>query len=422
MPVRRRTLAVALATLSPLVLCAGQAAAQPVTPVYSTTVQDASTSDNAFMFGGFRYWTIDAGADSYQNDVYERPTAQGFQLIGSQYAVNEYLAYIDITEARFGFDNRYLYASIKVAGRTKQTQDGVNTIEGLKGRYGVRFGADPDGRNSTYLIADQAESASIPNTAWTLAKTEGFRDTDQDVGGRGGPIHGQGGPSGLNVTKIDNIVEEFGLNGYDQQIISTDGLTVAGQFPVLWQRVNPTDNTVVEIALEYARVGLTRADLEAITYLHFEAQTGSVADPQLGLWNDQFTGIEAGSPNLGIGTDNEFGTQGLGAISEVDTVRTTPVVTPPPDSGACCTGTACSITTASGCAAAGQIFRGVGVACSPLACCTADFDSSGVLDIMDVFGYLTEFFSSGPRADFNADGRLDIADVFGYLTAYFAGC
>ncbi len=419
----RPSLLAAVAGLASVAAISHSADAQPTAaPAYSVTAIDAQTGDNAFQFGGFRYWTIDAGADSYQNDLYERPTAQGFQLVNGVYAVNEYLSYIDITEAKFGFDNRFLYASIKVAGRTKQTQDGVNTIEGLQGRYGIRFGVDPDARNSYYLIVDQPESASVVNTVWTLAKTEGYRDTDRDVGGRGGPIHGEPGPSGLNVTKTDNILEEQGLNGYDQQIITTDGLTVVGQRPVLWQRVNPADNTVVEIALDYVTLGLLRSELEAIQYLHFEAQTGSVADPQFGLWNDQFTGIEAGSPNLGIGTDNQFGTQGLGAITEVDTVRAAVVVVPPPDSGACCTGTACTITTAAACSAAGQTFLGLNSACAPLVCCEANFDGNGTLDVADIFAFVNAYFGGSPSADFNGDTLVDIADIFAFINAYFAGC
>lgn len=404
---------------------AGAALAQPTNPpVYSTTVVDAVTGDNAFMFGQFRYWDVDPGADSYQNDIYERPTAQGFQPVGGRYAVNEYLAYIDIELARFGFDDRFVYVQIDLVGRDKRTQDGVNTIEGLQGRYGVRFGTNADGRNSIYLIADQPESAAIPNTAWTLAKTEGFRDTDQDVGGRGGPIHGRLGPSGLTVTKVDNHLEEQGLNGYDEQFIQTDGLLLNGQIPVLWQRVNPSDNTIVELALDYVAAGLRRADLEAITYLHFEAQTGSVADPSLGLWNDKFTAIEAGSPNPGIGSDNEFGTQGTGAISGVDTVRAGSVTPPPPpaETGACCIGSVCSTLTAGDCAAAGGAFAGVGTTCLPASCCRADFDGNGVLNIADIFGFITAYFAGSPTADWDGNGTLEIADLFMFITTYFVGC
>lgn len=408
-----------------LALAAGAAThAQPTAaPTYSVTVNDAVTGDNAFQFGGFRYWTVDTGADSYQNDIYERPAAQGFQPINGLYAVNEYISYVDIEQARFGYDNRFVYVSINVVGLTKQTQDGVNTIEGLQGRYGFRFGADADGRNSYYFIADQPQTAAINNRVWTRAKTEGYRDTDMDVGGRGGPIHGNPGPSGISVTKTDNILEEQGLNGYDQQIVQTDGVTVNGQRPVLWQRVSPTDNTVVEIALDYVTLGLTRAQLDAIQYLHFEAQLGDLADPQFGLWNDQFTGIEAGSPNPGIGTDNEFGTQGTGAISGVDTVRSTLTPPPPPPGqGACCTGAACTITAPADCAAAGQRFLGLNSVCTPSVCCPADFNGNGVIGVDDLFAFFTAYFAQDIRADFDASGTLTVQDVFAFINAFFQGC
>lgn len=407
-------------------LCSPAAAQPTAAPIYSTTVADAVTGANQFSAGGFRYWTVTAGADSYQNDVYERPTAQGFQPVAGRYAVNEYLAYIDIESASFGFDDRFVYVRIDVVGRDKRTQDGVNTIEGLQGRYGFRFGTDADGRNSYYIIADQPESASVVNTAWTLAKTEGFRDTDRDVGGRGGPIHGQPGPSGLAVTKVDNILEEAGLNGYDQQFITTDGLLLIGQRPVLWQRVSPTDNTVVEIALDYVVAGIPRATLEGITYLHFEAQTGDLADPQFGLWNDQFTGIEAGSPNQGVGTDNEFGTQGLGAISGVDTVRaelgTVPPPPPPPGSGACCAAGFCQIVTAAQCAALGASYRGKDSVCTPTSCCLSDFNADGTVNVDDLFAFLNAWFARSLTADFDRNGVLSTEDIFGYLNRFFTGC
>lgn len=389
--------------LAALALSAGTASAlaqAPTTPVYTSTFTDAVTFDNAVVVGGQRFYTVDAGADSYQNDVYERPIAQGFNLVGTRYVASEYYAYLDITQAKFGFDNRFIYVAIDLAGLDKRTADGVNTIEGLQARYGFRFGAEANGRNSYYIQVDQPQQASLPNTLWTLQKTEAHRDTDQDVGGRGGPIHGELGPSGLTVTKVNNILEEQGLNGWDQQVIQSDGLTTVGLFPALWQRVSPTDNTVVEIALDFTRLGLTRADIEATAYLHFEAQSGDLADPGFGLWNDQFTGIEAGSPNLGIGTDNEFGTQGLGAISGVDTLRAS--LTPPPPPPVCLADIA-----------------GANQSSTP----------DGVLTVDDLIVFIAAYFANNPIADVAGvgqstlpDGQFTADDVITYIGRYFAGC
>ncbi|MCU0689030.1 MAG: hypothetical protein MUE97_04735 [Phycisphaerales bacterium] len=394
-----------------LALAAGSTVAQaqtpaptsaPTTPVYTSTFNDAVTADNALVVAGTRFYSVDAGADSYQNDIYERPIAQGFNLVGTQYVASEYFAYIDITQAKFGFDNRFIYVAIDLAGLDKRTADGVNTIEGLQARYGFRFGLNADGRNSYYIQVDQPQQASLPNTLWTLQKTEAYRDTDQDVGGRGGPIHGNPGPSGLTVTKVANILEEQGLNGWDQQVIQSDGLTTIGLFPALWQRVSPTDNTVVEIALDYTRLGLTRANIESIAYLHFEAQTGDLANPGYGLWNDQFTGIEAGSPNLGIGTDNEFGTQGLGAISGVDSLRGTLTIAPPPPPPACL---------------------------ADIAGANQSTVPDGVLTSDDVIRFIGWYFGNDTRADIaginqssTPDGQLTADDIIRFITLYFAGC
>ncbi|MFN0132071.1 MAG: GC-type dockerin domain-anchored protein [Phycisphaerales bacterium] len=364
------------------------ASAQPVAPVYTRTLTDATTGDNSFNFGGFRWWNVDAGADSYQNDIYERPLTQTFQPVAGTYAGEEYHGYVDIAEARFGFDNRYLYASIRVVSLLKQTKDGVDTIEGLIARYGVRFSEDADGRNGIFLIADQPQTAALPNTVYTNVKTEGWRDTDQDVGGRGGPIHGQPGPSGVSVTKVNNPLEEFGLNGFEQQFIQSDGILTNGGEIVLWQRVSPSSNTTIEIALDYVAAGLTQAQIANIQFLDFIASAGNPRGPQDCLWNDKYTGLEAGSPNIGIGGLSEFGTQGLVNIYLSDNVR----------------------------AAAG------GTACY------ANCDASTIVpfvNVSDFTCFLNKFAANDPAA--NCDGSvsapvLNVNDFTCFLNAYAAGC
>ncbi len=311
---------VALALTVAAGLCSASLA-QPGIPVYSIVVQDAVTGDNNFSFGGFRYYTVDPGADRYQIDLYERPLSQAFQPINGLYAAEEYFGFVDITQAKFGFDNRYLYAAIQVFSLDTRTKDGVNNFNGLEASYSVRFSTDPDGRNGFWLRAEKPQTSSFPNFIFAGKGTEGWQDTDADVGGRGGPIHGRGGPSGLNVTKTDNVLEEQGLNGFDAQVITSDGLLLNGGQIVAWQRVSPADPTVVEFAMDYLAVGLSRADLENLRYLQWDAVVGNPSDPGSSLWNDKYDAIEAGSPNPGVGTDNEFGTQGLGSISGADNVR-----------------------------------------------------------------------------------------------------
>ena len=126
-----KTLAVSAAALSLLLFGAASADALP-TPVYTTTYADAVTGDNAFNASdGNRYWTVDPGADSYQIGSYERPTVKNYQIIDGKYATDEYFAYLDIHQAKVGFDDQYLYIAIDLFGLDKSTTDWVGTRVGL---------------------------------------------------------------------------------------------------------------------------------------------------------------------------------------------------------------------------------------------------------------------------------------------------
>ncbi|MBX3407650.1 MAG: hypothetical protein KF869_12900 [Phycisphaeraceae bacterium] len=48
-----------------------------------------------------------------------------------------------------------------------------------------------------------------------------------------------------------------------------------------------------------------------------------------------------------------------------------------------------------------------------------DFDNSRVLDVADVFAFLTVWFSGGVLADFNLDGMIDVSDIFQFLQFWF---
>lgn len=360
--------------------CTTPAHAQPGSPVYTTSVSDCVTGDNEFRFGGERYWTVDPSCDIYQIDVYERPTAQTYELRGTRFAASEYFAYVDIARARVGWDNRFLFVSIELVGRDNRTSGGDNIPVGMMGRYGFRFSNDPDGRFGYLLVSDQPEVKNKPNTVWGPLGTFGYQDTNGDVGGAA-----QSGPTGLDVTNSDNPLEESGLNGFDAAVIS-DGV-YAGSTPVLWVRLSPSSNRTVEMALDYVALGMTRADVEGLRYFDVEALRGAPGDPQSSLWNDTYANTEAGSPNPGPNGSSEFGTQGLGNISECDTVRIGALTTPPPPPA-----------------------------------CRADFDGNGVLSSADFFAFVTAFFAGDPRADLNADGVIGSADLFEFMTLFFAGC
>lgn len=165
-----------------------------IDPVYTATFDDAVTGDNAFDGSdGKRHWTIDPGADSYQNDFYERPTAQTYELVDGLFATDgEYFENLDIIQAKAGVDGQYFYAAIELFGLDKSTADGVDTLEGLVYQYGVRLSVHPDGRGGFLLVADQPQLKNSPNTTFGLLGTFGYQDqTDtQGLSGADGDVGG----------------------------------------------------------------------------------------------------------------------------------------------------------------------------------------------------------------------------------------
>ena len=355
-------------------LFTASALAQPSQPVYQSTFSDCTTGDNSFIGGdGNRYWTVDAGCDTYQIDTYERPTVSEYRIRSGRFASNEYFEYLDIVEASTGVDATYLYVRIVLFGRDNSTSGGDDIEVGMMERYGFRFSTDPDGRNGILIVSDQPEVKNEPNTVYGPLGLSGYRDTNGDVGGAD-----RDGPTGLGVTNTDNPDEEAGLNGFDTVIID-DGELEGGP-RVAWVRLDPNDNNVVELALEYAPLGFTEQQMRSLAYFDVEAIKGGPKDPENYLWNDRYAAVEAGSPNPGPGGKSEFGTQGLENIYEVDTVRVV----------------------------------GGG--------CPADWNNSGAVDSQDFFDFLNAFFEALPSADFNADAVVNSQDFFDFLTAFFEGC
>lgn len=95
--------------------------------------------------------------------------------------------------------------------------------------------------------------------------------------------------------------------------------------------------------------------------------------------------------------------------------------------GACCTGTTCTVLAAVACGTSGGIFQGNNSACSvgtgnPTSCCRANFNAVGGLTVQDIFDFLGAWFTGSLAADFNMVGGLTVQDIFDYLGAWFAGC
>jgi hypothetical protein len=98
-----------------------------------------------------------------------------------------------------------------------------------------------------------------------------------------------------------------------------------------------------------------------------------------------------------------------------------------PATGACCSGSTCTVLTAAACTGANTSYKGDGTVCnapgnltSP--CCKADFNQSGSITVQDIFDFLAAYFTVNPQADINGVGGITVQDIFDYLAAYFAGC
>lgn len=364
---------------APIAVGLGAAAlvhAQPLNPVYSQSFADCTTGDNVFSAGGSLFWTVDGGCDVYQVDLYERPTIQEYKPVAGKFASKEYFEYLDLAGAKIGLDDTYLYVSLDTVGRNNITSGGSVIEQGMVARYGFRFSTDPDGRFGVLITADQPELKIFPNTTYGNIGLFGYHDTNGDVGGAA-----SSGPTGLTVTNTDNPNENSGLNGFDEAFIS-DGVANGVQ-PVVWARLSPGDNTVVEFALDYQAIGYTKTEMQNLKYFDVEATSGGTGGPGTYLWNDSNENVEAGSPNPGPGGQtSEFGTEGLKNIYEVDTLRVS----------------------------------AAGTACVP------DFNGDGALTIDDFIVYQTFFAIGDPSADVDGDGALTISDFITFQTLFAIGC
>ena len=54
--------------------------------------------------------------------------------------------------------------------------------------------------------------------------------------------------------------------------------------------------------------------------------------------------------------------------------------------------------------------------------CPADVNRSGVVNVQDIFDFLSLWFAQDPRAEFNRDFALNVQDIFDFLAAWFGPC
>jgi uncharacterized repeat protein (TIGR01451 family) len=347
-----RATVAALATGVAFAAFATSALAAPPEPVYSESFADCVTGDNQFWAQSnqkYRWYTnqtpeagvssVAAKCDSYQHEQYERPTSQTFlmnQVItdkpaytggrpapflsglapDSEFAEGAsvfstdsgiYHEYLDITRADAGHAGDWMFFRTELFGTAEVNSDAVRVNKFGEGTYyTVRIGTDPNANkaNGGILLRNQLSNA-IPTT-WH----NGVGDTQVKIfADRDGTASG----AGVDVTKTDGDPQS---NGHEVDKGNNDWLWV--------RRVTTTFNGVnrpaVEFALNYVKYNAENGSDTDITpqnvrHLLFDTTRG-LKDNQNTYWNDEYTLLEAGSPNPGQ-IPGQTGTQN---IYELDTL------------------------------------------------------------------------------------------------------
>ena len=238
-----------------------------------------------------------------------------------------YYGYLDIVEAKAGFDSNWLYIAIDLFSLNRVSNSGSVNQQGLEDFYRFRIGKGPAGaewRNG-FLVSIQNPTVNSA-TSFTLdSKAEVFADQSS---GQGGVSPGDVGGAFLSLTKETSPGEAAG-NGYDVQVVADGRTNGSGGYTnnqdVLYTRIDPSDPTIVELAWDYKFFGFTEADLLSPNlFLLFEATKG-LTGPSNYFWNDEYNYSEAGTPNFDerglVGPNSSFQTTGLQNIYQLDTLR-----------------------------------------------------------------------------------------------------
>jgi len=315
-------------------LFAGAATATPVETDFSRIFSDAVTGDNEFTdSSGTHYWYVNTEADSYEEDVYERPTAQNYEYVkadgvvgndsemqaGSTYSAAgfsdpTYFGYLDIVNGLYGYDDTYMYFGIELYSIDKVGNDGSHTSDfGESSFYNIRFSSNQNGAGGLMLSSQAAADLDDPGKEWyqkwETQKSFGYHDANSDVGG----------PDGITATDEN----PGSMDGFEDIIIADGQGDNGSKHDILWVRYDPAEGDsgpVVSFALDY-RLFNELFDLEALDPLNpeemayhivYEANRGT-KDNENYLWNDKWSPTEAGSPYTPLNEPQN--------VYELDTLR-----------------------------------------------------------------------------------------------------
>jgi len=251
---------------------------------------DDRTGDNQFTSpttSSEQRWTIDPGADVYDQEKFERPVNNSNPSAddqGNLRAYQTYYEYLDIINGAFWNDTAsdIGYFGIELFGRDEVNQSGVSSEKGFGETYRVRTSANEDFTYG-YLFSTVDPEGKDNNGAWQNESTQAWVDTNGDIRTPDSP------------------------DGYDDDFVDTQDNRMASRIIGNW----------VEIAVAYDELGLTD---EILSYLLFESNKG-LTDPQNYFFSAEYAFAEAGSPykNLGVGnlSGNVYELDTLLAVNEV---------------------------------------------------------------------------------------------------------
>jgi acyl-CoA thioesterase len=316
--------------------------AAPPTPVYSTLLSDCVTGNNQFYAGDKFGWYVNQAAgsdgasgtiacDSYDDDVYERPTDQAMEdrtivqkpsgspaaysapasptttpiflsglpvdsehTTGTVFATKDslYFEYADITRGRAGFQdvdvsNGWLFFEIELFGNSQVDSTLKREDKFAEGTYyTVRLGTGT-GTNKAgngIILRNQRESNITTTFATTDAKI--FKDTSLAAAAQ------VGGLGGVTNTKDEGDVAG---DGYDLDQGNSDWLYVREGTDTFNAVTRPT----IEFAFNYKKYNADTTGIDFLpqnlTYVELDSTRGLKGEQNY-LWNDEYTANESGSP------------------------------------------------------------------------------------------------------------------------------
>lgn len=362
---------------------------------YDQVFADASTGDNMFTAEDYeRHWFVTPYADRYQDDVYERPTAQTFKyytidsFLGSGKGGYEagdrvvatdtndpaYFGYLDVVRGYYHASamDGFMYFAIEVYSDQKlgSGYDEWEADFGESSLYNIRLSNSPSHAGaaiSRYGLLLSADAKDFTST-FTGHKLFGYYDKNGDVGGYG-----------VSMTKDDG---DYYGNGYEMTVISDGKDSAYDSYEMLYgRRVMSADGRpVVEFAFNYEEYNRQYPHMAIdpnLTYLSFEATRGLKGQSNY-LFNDQYSFAEAGSPYYAAG---EWPVSHPQNIYELDTLSAD--------------------------------FAG------PL---RGDFNSDGMWDCSDINALVAEIAGGSwdPMFDMNRDGELTVEDITDHGVGWLA--